>query len=255
MRFSDSDFLAYGDESGTANLKAEDAKRPVFALAFCLFRVSDYVDEVVPRIQRLKIRYFGHDQVVLHSNELRHGHGAFKELPLGELESLQAEVNKVSSELPMIVVAGVLDKRALRTSADLSRLDPSNLAQGWCAELIMRSVEQRAPTGWSGQINLVAEGTSAKEDRRMRREFESVRAGTAALSIRALPGINLQFAKKETNSTGIQLADWAARPIARHALNPKETNPVWDLIAKRVDATGAASLPDMARFKGAFLKL
>lgn len=255
MRFSDSDFLAYGDESGTASLKAKDAKHPVFALVFCLFKVSDYVDEVVPRVQRLKIKYFGHDQVVLHSNELRHGHGAFKELPLGELESLQAEVDEVSSELPMTVIAGVLDKRALRASSDLSSLDPGNLAQGWCAELIMRSVEQRAPTDSTGQINLVAEAISAKQDRRMRQEFESVRAGTAPLSVRALPGIHLQFAKKETNSTGMQLADWAARPIARHALDPEETNPVWDLIAKRVGATGAASLPDMARFKGAFLKL
>ena len=255
MRSIDSDFLAYGDESGTANLNDDDARHPVFALVFCLFRVSDYVDEVVPRIQRLKIKHFGHDQVVLHSSELRRGQGAFKDLSLQELESLRAEVDQVSSELPMIIAAAALDKRVLRAREDLQGLDPNHLAQGWCAELIMRSAEQRAPKNWSGRINLVAEGISGRQNTRMRQEFASVQAGTNLLSLRALPNIHLQFAKKEANSTGMQLADWAARPIARHALDPKETNPVWDLIAKRVGATGTASLPDVLRFKGAFLEL
>lgn len=213
------------------------------------------MDEVVPRIQRLKIKHFGHDQVVLHSSELRRGKGVFESLSPSELTFLQDEVDEVSSKLPMTIVGVVLDKRALRASAELSLLDPNELAQGWCAELIMRFIEQRSPTGWNGRINLVAEGISTRQDSRMRRRFTSVRTGKNPMSLRPLPGFHLDFAKKETNSTGMQLADWAARPVARHALDPQETNPVWDLIAKRVSVTGAASVPDAPLFKGAFLKL
>lgn len=255
MRSIDSDFLAYGDESGTADLKAASRRHPVFALVYCLFRVSDYVDAVVPRIQRLKIRYFGHDQVVLHAHSLRTGRGEpFDSLQPSDVQALQLDVDAAFSELPMSVVAVVIDKPFLRASAGL-RFDPYELAQAWCAELVMRSIERRASTNWSGRIHLVAESRTTRQDRAMEKQFEQVQAGKSPLSLRALPNVSLRFAKKEANSTGTQVADWAARPIARHALDPSETNPVWDLIADRVDSVGNASLPDDSRFKGVFLNL
>ena len=41
----------------------------MFVLAFCIFRKQHYIDEVVPALQRLKVRHFGHDQVVLHERD------------------------------------------------------------------------------------------------------------------------------------------------------------------------------------------
>ena len=258
MRSIDSDFLAYGDESGTADLKAVSKNYPVFALVYCLFKVSDYVDEVVPRIQRLKIRHFGHDQVVLHSADIRqrkHRKGPFASLSLDEMDALEEEVNDAFGRLPMRIIGVVIDKPAAVRASSNSSFDAYEIAQAWCGELIMRSIQQRSSADWTGRVHLVAEGRSSRQDREMEKRFELVRMGKHQLSLRSLPDVSLTFAEKATNSTGMQVADWAARPIARHALDPSETNPIWDRIAGLVDGTGRAFLPDDDRFRGVFLEI
>ena len=54
-----SDYIVYVDESGDPALTGVDAEFPMFGLAFCIFRVSDYIDAVVPAMQRLKFRHWG----------------------------------------------------------------------------------------------------------------------------------------------------------------------------------------------------
>ena len=258
MHYRDSDFLAYGDESGTANLRSEDPKHPVFALVFCLFQVSDYVDEVVPRIQRLKIKHFGHDQVVLHSADLRKEKSRkapFSLLSLDERAALEDEVDDTFSRLPMRVVGVVIDKPAAVRAAANSSFDAYEMAQAWCGELIMRSIQRQSLAGWKGRVHLVAEGRSSRQDTAAEKRFELVRMGKHVLSPRPLPDVRLTFAEKASNSTGLQVADWAARPVARHALDPTETNQIWDRIASLVDGTGRESLPDDDRFRGVFLEI
>lgn len=65
-----SDFVIYVDESGDHGLASIDPKYPVFVLTFCIFRKSDYVSVLVPRMQSLKFRWFGHDLIILHENEI-----------------------------------------------------------------------------------------------------------------------------------------------------------------------------------------
>ena len=39
---------------------------PVFVLAFCIFYKNVYCSQLVPEIQSLKFKFFGHDLVILH---------------------------------------------------------------------------------------------------------------------------------------------------------------------------------------------
>ena len=64
-----SDYVVYVDESGDHSLQSIDPNFPVFSLAFCIFKKSDFVETVVPSVQRLKFEFWGHDAAVLH------GHG------------------------------------------------------------------------------------------------------------------------------------------------------------------------------------
>jgi len=59
-----SDYLVFADESGDHDLDNIDAGYQVFVLAFCVIRKSDYVDKVVPAIQRFKLSHFGHEKQV-----------------------------------------------------------------------------------------------------------------------------------------------------------------------------------------------
>ncbi len=66
-----SEYIVYVDESGDHGLKNINRHFPVFALSFCLVRKDEYLEKIVPDIQELKFKYWGHDMVVLHEMEIR----------------------------------------------------------------------------------------------------------------------------------------------------------------------------------------
>lgn len=53
---------------------------PLFVLSCCLISKRDYMDTVVPAIQRIKFATFGHDSTVLHEREIRRDLGPFSVL-------------------------------------------------------------------------------------------------------------------------------------------------------------------------------
>ena len=60
------DYVVFVDESGDHSLTSIDADFPIFALSFCVVSKADYIGTLVPAVQRLKFKYWGHDAVVLH---------------------------------------------------------------------------------------------------------------------------------------------------------------------------------------------
>ncbi len=72
-----SDFVVYVDESGDHGLKTMDNTYPMFVLAFCVFNKQQYANDITPKLQEFKFRYFGHDMVVLHEHEIRKPKGPF----------------------------------------------------------------------------------------------------------------------------------------------------------------------------------
>jgi hypothetical protein len=54
-----SDYVVYVDESGDHSLQSIDPNFPVFSLVFCIFKKSDFVETVVPVVQRLKFDFWG----------------------------------------------------------------------------------------------------------------------------------------------------------------------------------------------------
>ena len=51
-----SDYIVYVDESGDHGLQNIDANYPIFVLAFCIFKKSDYIDVISPCLQRFKFK-------------------------------------------------------------------------------------------------------------------------------------------------------------------------------------------------------
>ena len=72
-----SDYIVYVDESGDHSLTSIDKKFPVFALSFCVVKKDEYIKSVVPALQEFKLKYWGHDSVILHEHEIRKSKGEF----------------------------------------------------------------------------------------------------------------------------------------------------------------------------------
>lgn len=65
--------VVYLDEVGNPTLDPSDKDFPVFAIALFICDSDCYVNDIVPRVNRLKFRWFGHEGVILHSRDIRKG--------------------------------------------------------------------------------------------------------------------------------------------------------------------------------------
>ena len=65
-----SKYIVYVDESGDANWKAAP-EFPLLCVNYCMFEKEHYLDELIPRFNRLKFKYWGSDNIVLHERDLR----------------------------------------------------------------------------------------------------------------------------------------------------------------------------------------
>ena len=73
-----SEHIVFVDESGDHGLKTIDPNYPMFVLAFCIFRKTEYATTLVSDLKHFKFKHFGHDQVILHETDIRKDRGLFR---------------------------------------------------------------------------------------------------------------------------------------------------------------------------------
>ena len=227
MQFSD--YIVYADESGDHGLVSIDPEYPVFVLCFCVFRISDYITEVVPRLQRLKFRFFGHDAVVLHGHEIRKSRGPFKILfDLQKRREFMEAVNEVIYESPFTLISAVIGKRKLLDQY-AHRDSPYDIALRFCLE---RAYAHLRALGQQDRLtHVVVECRGRQEDKDLELVFRRVVQGASLWG--TLP-FEIVFAHKETNSSGLQLADLVSHPIGRHHLKPEQPNRAYEVVEKKL---------------------
>lgn len=230
------DYIVYVDESGDHSLSSIDENFPVFALAFCIFKKSDFTNAVVPSIQSLKFEFWGHDAIVLHGHDIRKQHGDFKILIDAEIRaSFYEKLNNAIEAAPFTVVASVIDKTAHKKKYTEPR-DPYEIALAFCMERLfyfLRDLHQLHKT-----THVIVECRGAKEDAKLELEFRRICDG--ANQAGKMPNFEIRFMDKRHNSTGLQFADLVAHPIARRVITLDQPNRAYDIIEKKLrkDAKG-----------------
>lgn len=135
-----SKFVVYVDESGDHGMQNIDGGFPVFVLAFCVFNKLHYTHKVVPAIEDLKFRHFGHDLIVLHENEIRRQKGDFKKFNSPELRSaFMSDITDVIESSNFILISCIVDKVALKASVkgrQAAAPNPYHIALGFCLETL-----------------------------------------------------------------------------------------------------------------------
>lgn len=214
------DYIIYVDESGDHDLKSINPRHPIFVLAFCLFRVSSYVSQVVPSIQSMKFKYFGHDMVVFHERDIRKNLGSFSFLfDRIKRENFMAELTDLVQGSDFEIFACVIDKRSLK-DAGQGFDNPYMLALEFgisaiSSELTLRNQGHK-------ETYFVFESRGKREDAELEAEFfrilESGKRANSESKIKFLA------VDKKVNSTGLQISDMVARPIGLHFLRPGQSN-------------------------------
>jgi len=242
-----SDYIVYVDESGDHGLVSIDADYPVFVLAYCIFDKQVYSQEIVPAVQSLKFKHFGHDVVLLHEREIRKAEGPFGFLVTAERRhEFMTDLNELVETSPFTLIATCIRKDRL-TERYAYPQNPYHLALEYGLERLWSFLRQHQAD--LARTHVVFECRGRREDRELELEFRKVCSGKNYAN-EQFP-FEIVFADKRTNSAGLQLADMVARPIGRHLLDPEQPNRVFELLRPkfygdamgRIDGLGLKCFP------------
>lgn len=220
-----SDYIVFVDESGDHGLERIDPGYPWFVLAFCIFRKTHYVSDIVPALHSFKMHHFGHDQVVLHERDIRKNLGSFRCLRTPGLKArFLDELTQVFGNAEFTLVCTAIDKQRL-VETYAAPGNPYHVALGFGLERINGYLRHRKQLGTT---HVVVERRGKREDAELRAEFEAICQG-ARVSGQRLP-LELVFAGKASNAPGLQFADLIARPVGMHVHRPMQSNRAFDAL-------------------------
>lgn len=228
-----SDYIVFVDESGSAVLDGIDPDFPVFVLACLLVRKDHYADMIVPRLQRLKFEFVGHDQLILHERDIRRQQNdfAFLQVNAQAREAFIDGVNNLVAAAEVDVIAAVIDKPRLKARY-ANPWSPYEIALHFCMETLLARLRQLDQAG--RQVHVLFESRGRTEDMALELHFRRIANNEANWGYVRPDFLACQweprFVDKRSNSSGLQLADLFARPIGLRALRPTQANRAFDLI-------------------------
>ena len=228
-----SKYIGFLDECGDHSLEKIDPDFPIFVLALVVMERQAYVENIIPALGRLKLGYWNHEGVNLHSRDIRKSADPFSFLmDAGKRTRFQDELTALMRDLPFtLFITGI--KKTEHKARYADRLNPYEVALTYTLERVlhfMQGVNER-------ELPLVAEARGKKEDASLEQAFyKTMTTGTyyhPAPEFKALE-CPLVFREKKDNIAGIQLADLCAHPSARTILKPEQQNRAFDVIRGKI---------------------
>lgn len=212
-------YIVYVDESGEASTAAVDKAYPVFVLACCVFDVETYITEIVPGFQKLKFDWFGHDQVIFHSSDIRRRRGDFQFLadPAEELR-FSLELSEFIRSADFEIYAETIPKSE-KLSGKGDDLYPSAVV----SSLRRIQAANRNP-------GLIEKDPAVVFESRGRAQDEAVRQALDAMEWQG----PTRFSSKASLSTGLQIADLIARPIGLNSLGRGIVNAPYEILREKL---------------------
>ena len=219
-----SDYVVYVDESGDHSLKTIDKEYPVFVLVFCILKISDYL-ELIKSITALKFKYFGHDKVVFHENDIRRKRGDFKVFTQEYQQAFMTDYWAIVNSTNFTVIASIIDKVQHKERYTTPE-NPYSLSMKFCLERFNCFLQDNNVN--ADKITyIVVEQRGKNEDNDLELEFRRICQNNNF-------NFKLRMANKQTNCAGLQLADLIARPIGLKILKPEQGNRGFDIIKSKL---------------------
>ena len=233
-----SNYIVYVDESGDHGLLSIDPDYPVFVLVFCIFQKQEYIEKIIPDLAKLKIRFWGHSELVLHEHDIRKPKDEFKILfDKTVRNAFIKELHALMSNTPFTIIASVIDKKKLMNQY-YKPANPYEISLSFGLERVYRHLDD---IGQSESITpIVVERRGKKEDESLELTFRRICDGANILN-KTLP-YDLIMIDKKAHSTGLQIADLTARPIGIKTLRPHQPNRAYDVIMRKFRKSPAGEI-------------
>jgi len=226
--------IVFLDEAGNLNLELRDEEFPLFALTMLVVDRQYYARTITPAFAELKLKYFDHDAVVIHSRDIRKAQGTFGILTDPNLrQRFMTDLTVLMRDLDYRWITTVIRKQDHRECYGANAENPYDLALTFCLERLLPLLEQDR----QAEVTLVAEARGRREDRELELVFlRTVNEGTEFIARERFRAVRfrLVFAEKCRNVIGNQMADLICYPVARHVLDPERPNLPYDVLEPKM---------------------
>lgn len=227
--------IMFLDESGDHSLEVSkiDKSYPMFVLSGCIFDFEYYNKIVEPSISDLKMRYFGRNDIILRSYDIRKQKGEFAALvDYKKRIQFYEDINKTLSGLEFVIIAATINKLNF-INQYLTPANPYNL----CFRFILERAIMFLGRDTENMI-LRAESREGHNDKQLAAIYENFRQKCFAEFIKPAEVqrklVDLSFNQKIQNIVGHQIADLVAYPIGKWVLDKTKENRPFSIIEKKL---------------------
>jgi len=220
------------DESGDHSLEKIDKSYPMFVLAGCIFDFDYYSNEVEPKINKLKTKYFGRTDIILRSYDIRKQKGDFSCLvDKKKREAFYNDLDLLVESLNFKIIAAAIHKLKLKNQY----CEPDNPYY-----LCLRFILERATMflGRSKEKMIFRiESRETHNDKKLAEVYEKFRSSSHQLFTKEeiqSKFTDLSFNQKVQNIVGMQIADLVAYPIGKWVLDSTKENKAFEIVEKKL---------------------
>lgn len=233
------------DESGDHNLRRVNPVYPVFVRGGIIVDRAYTRDVIDPRMRRFKQRFFGREDVILHTVDMGKGRGdyAFLADPLIRTNFF-ASLNSMLRELEYLVIACVIKKPEFVAKYGNNAQDPYM----YCLEILVERFCQELGDTLDGGF-ICAEKRNPGLDRELLDAWQKLIApggGIVSMPPSEIDAriVRLDLKDKMPNLAGSQLADLVITPIGRHVagMPPKENEVQWSVVETKLRRVSGDSI-------------
>lgn len=227
--------IMFLDESGDHSLEENkiDKSYPMFVLVGCIFDFDYYVKVAEPTVNKLKFKYFGKNNIILRSYDIRKQRGDFTFLvDKIKREEFYNDINQIMSNLEFTIIATAINKIEYANRYK-DPADPYNLSFRFIIERAIMHLGRS-----SENMIMRVESREGHNDKQLATVFEDFRSRGNLKFIKPEEVqqklVDLSFNQKSQNIVGHQIADLVAYPIGRWVLDKTKENKSFSIIEKKI---------------------
>jgi len=186
-----------------------------------------YFSRYSPKSQKLKLDVWGYDQVILHERDIRKESGIFATLRTNRAlrEQFLERLSQIIADAPIQLITSIIDKPKLLIKYT-NPINPYELALRFCMERVLSYLSSQGETG--KRLHVLLEARGKIEDAQLELEFRRICANQCDWYYKVMDFQAMKFepvfVPKASNSTGLQIVDLVARPLALQYLRPTQSN-------------------------------
>ena len=217
----------YVDENGHQSLKGDlsNPNKRFLCMTGIIMPISEHDTSLTPRLNELKVKYFGSEGVILHRREIISAKGVFE--PLADpavREEFNAEFLDIVKKAKYRVISVVIDKMKLvEKHGIISAQDPYALALEYLMQRYQYWMQSFSSEFGTSFGDIMAEARGGGEDRLTKEAYNYIFNGKGYNKLenasRCFSSSQIKLKPKKSNIAGLQFADLISHPARRYILS------------------------------------